>query len=108
MLAALSILIALAAAVALAALAQRMRITALPDAARRIGCIDGLRGYLALGVMVHHFVIWLGVLAGLPWRPPTLALFTNLGQGAVTLFFMVTGALFYGKILGGLRGVDWR
>lgn len=40
-------------------LAERTRAIRVPDAATRIGCIDGLRGYLALSVMVHHFAVWL-------------------------------------------------
>jgi len=92
-------------AAAVAALADRMRWTALPEGGRRIGYIDGLRGYLALGVMI---VIRLGVLQGLPRQAPSIHVFQNLGQGAVALFFMVTGALFYGKIADGFSSVKWR
>jgi hypothetical protein len=41
---------------------------------------------------------------------PSLAgavhIFENSDQGAVALFFMVTGALFYGKIAGGFWTVN--
>lgn len=29
---------------------------AIPAQVQRFGCIDGLRGYLALGVFYHHFL----------------------------------------------------
>lgn len=69
-------------AAAIAATADRMRWTALPEAGLRIGCIDGLRGYLALGVMIHHFTIWLGVLQGLPWQAPSIHVWAALIGGA--------------------------
>lgn len=78
----------------------------LPDRGR-IGQIDGLRGYLALAVMCHHFVIWSGVNAGRPWSEPKLAFFNQLGKGGVGLFFMTTGIVFYPRILRGLRENNW-
>lgn len=47
----------------LASLFARARFPISPED-RRIGCVDGLRGYLALAVMVHHFFIWLQVTGG--------------------------------------------
>ena len=74
----------------------------------RYGCIDGLRGYLALCVMVHHFVIWLQITRlGGTWSAPRIALFNQLGGGMVALFFMVTGFLFYPRVLKGFAGNDW-
>ena len=108
MLSTAAIAAALLLAVAIAIAADRTGSIQLPDARGRIGCIDGLRGYLATGVVIHHFVIWLGLLQGRPWEPPSNHVFQNLGQGAVVLFFMVTGALFYGKISDGFAKVDWR
>lgn len=81
----------------------------LPPAERRIGCIDGLRGYLALTVMLHHFIIWLQVakLGGL-WRAPSVPLFNEFGASSVALFFMTTGLVFYPRILAGLNACNWR
>lgn len=44
----------------------------VPGGARRIGCVDGMRGYLALSVMIHHFAIWIQVtrMDG-QWQPLT-------------------------------------
>lgn len=75
---------------------------------RRIGCIDGLRGYLALSVLIHHFVIWLQVTRlGGSWAPPGINGFNNLGAGSVALFFMITGFVFYPRVLAGLSGTAW-
>jgi peptidoglycan/LPS O-acetylase OafA/YrhL len=80
----------------------------LPGGRGRIGCIDGLRGYLALAVMVTHFTIWLQItrLGGV-WEGPTIRFLANLGRGGVALFFMTTGLLFYPKILKGFRAISW-
>ena len=80
----------------------------LPPAARRIGCIDGLRGYLAISVIIHHFIIWTQVTRlGNGWKPPSIHLFNQLGVGAVALFFMTTGLVFYPRILSGFRSCSW-
>ncbi len=74
----------------------------------RIGCTDGLRGYLALFVLAHHFFIWVQIdRPGGTWAKPTVDVFNNFGQGTVALFFMTTGLVFYPYILSGsvyLRG----
>jgi peptidoglycan/LPS O-acetylase OafA/YrhL len=57
--------------------------------------LDGLRGFLALAVVSHHFLIWLGMAKfGRGWAPPAFFPFNHLGLGAVTLFFMITGYVF--------------
>ena len=76
----------------------------VPAEARRIGCIDGLRGFLAIAVLIHHCFIWIQsswVDGG--WRAPSINFFNQLGAGAVALFFMTTGLLFYPRILAGAR-----
>ncbi len=105
---ALLVVLAFLPAIGVSLLALRLRWTGLPDPATRIGCIDGARGYLALAVMVHHFAIWLAVLQGAPWVAPDSNVLQNLGHGAVALFFMVTGALFAGRIANGFWLTDWR
>lgn len=80
----------------------------LPSAERRIGCVDGLRGYLALAVMIHHFAIWIRVtrLDG-QWAPPEPDFIAQLGAGGVALFFMVTGLVFYPYIARGVSASAW-
>lgn len=80
----------------------------LPPLQQRIGCLDGLRGYLALAVLVHHFVIWLQITSlGGTWFMPSIPFFEQLGAMSVALFFMITGAVFYPKIRRGFYNLNW-
>ena len=80
----------------------------LPAFEARMGCIDGLRGYLALSVLAHHFVMWMQVTRlGGGWGVPTVPLFNEFGSGAVGLFFMITGFVFYRRVLAGWRETPW-
>lgn len=80
-----------------------------PPNGDRIGSIDGLRGYLALTVLGHHFIIWLQVQRlGGTWAPPTVKFFEQMGAGAVALFFMTTGLVFYPRVLDGWHGCSWK
>lgn len=67
--------------------------------ASRNASIDGLRGFLAFGVFVHHASIWFVFLKTGVWDVPDSRLFAHLGQSTVTLFFMITGYLFFGRLL---------
>ncbi len=98
---------ALVLATALAGLVTRKSFP-LPSGARRIGCVDGLRGYLALCVLVHHFIIRMQVARlGGGWTAPEINLFNQFGAGGVALFFMTTGLVFYPRILAGFRACSW-
>lgn len=98
----------LVVATLLASLIVRMRFP-LPQSSRRLGCIDGLRGYLALFVVAHHFVIWTRIVRfGRPWELPDFPLFRNLGSAGVTMFFMTTGLVFYPRIIAGFEKTSWR
>lgn len=70
--------------------------------------IDGLRGFLAFGVFVHHASIWYSFLKTGAWVVPESRLYTHLGQSTVALFFMITGFLFSGKVLESRsKSIDW-
>ena len=70
--------------------------------------IDGLRGYLAFFVFMTHSSIWYYYLHTGAWTIPPLQLFVHFGQGGVALFFMITGFLFFSKLLDGRdRKIDW-
>ncbi|WP_157234978.1 acyltransferase family protein [Methylosinus sp. LW4] len=76
----------------------------LPSSSGRIGRIDGLRGLLALSVMMHHFVIWMqATRLGGSWERPTVLFLENLGGGSVSIFFMITGFLFHRVALEGFH-----
>lgn len=107
-------LIALAAYL-LAIVSAALLLRAVPKIARhlqhsgesRYASIDGLRGYLAFGVFVHHLVItWIFLRTGVFAFPPS-NFYSMLGQGSVALFFMITGFLFWNRLLAQGRQHDW-
>jgi len=74
----------------------------------RFSSIDGLRGYLAFGVFIHHSLItWIFLQTGVVDFPPS-NFYSQLGQGSVALFFMITGFLFWGRLLQQGRAFDWQ
>jgi peptidoglycan/LPS O-acetylase OafA/YrhL len=74
----------------------------------RFSSIDGLRGYLALAVFFHHACIWYFFLRTGQWQVPPSNLYTNFGQTGVAFFFMITGFLFYSKLINTkTKSIDW-
>ncbi len=65
----------------------------------RYTTIDGLRGYLAISVFIHHFYITSAWKSGHAWTEPTEIYLKNLGSVPVSIFFLITGFLFINKIL---------
>lgn len=61
--------------------------------------IDGLRGFLALGVFFHHVVITYYSQRSGVWAEAPSQFYTLTGHVAVSLFFMVTGFLFWEKAI---------
>lgn len=79
-----------------------------PKATARFSAVDGLRGYLAFFVFIHHASIWYGHTHAGVWKLPPAHLYAHLGQSSVVLFFMITAFLFYTKILGSEAGkIQW-
>jgi peptidoglycan/LPS O-acetylase OafA/YrhL len=71
--------------------------------------IDGLRGFLALGVFIHHASIWYPYLKTTLWESPKSNLFNQLGQTSVAFFFMITAFLFVTKLLNtNDKEFDWK
>jgi peptidoglycan/LPS O-acetylase OafA/YrhL len=69
--------------------------------------LESLRGICALGVFFHHSSCIFHYLTGQGWNSPG-RLYGMLGCGPVTLFFMITGFLFWNK-LPSIRGPQaWR
>jgi peptidoglycan/LPS O-acetylase OafA/YrhL len=73
----------------------------------RISALDGLRGVLALGVFFHHAAIYHGYLLDGQWRLPPSRFYTLIGQGAVAMFFMITGFLFWSRLINRKERIDW-
>jgi peptidoglycan/LPS O-acetylase OafA/YrhL len=100
---------AAAALLAAAATAHLLvRRVGAPLALGRYASIDGLRGYLAFFVFLHHSSIWYFYLRTGQWEVPPSHLYTHFGQSSVSMFFMITGFLFFSKLIDGRRkGIDW-
>lgn len=69
--------------------------------------IDGVRGYLAFGVFLHHAWIWHEYLASGTWEAPSIRYAVHLGQASVAFFFMITAFLFFGRMLDE-KPMDWK
>lgn len=70
-----------------------------PPEQGRFASIDGLRGYLAFFVFLHHSAIWYFCLRTGQWKVPPSNLYTHFGQSSVAMFFMITGFLFSLKLI---------
>lgn len=60
--------------------------------------IDGLRGMLALSVFFLHAAEFYGYRTSGRWLPPPSNVFAQFGVLAVTLFFFITGYVFWRKL----------
>lgn len=79
-----------------------------PGANTRYVAIDGLRGFLALAVFVYHLLVTHSYIETGLWNLPTSRFYALLGPVGVSLFFMITGFLFWGKLLRSQGRLRWR
>lgn len=100
------VLMALALGAAASPLLRFLDAPAEPAA--RNAPLDGLRGFLALGVFVYHLIVTHGYIATGVWAPPRSPFYALLGPVGVSVFFMLTGFLFWGKLLRTRGRPDWR
>ena len=70
-----------------------------PAAGNRYGAIDGLRGFLALSVFAFHLVVTRRFVMTGVWQVPDSRFYALLGPFGVSVFFMITGFLFWGQML---------
>lgn len=61
--------------------------------------IEGLRGYLAYFVFIHHFFIWYFYLLYGEWKITDINIINHFGKTSVSFFFMITSFLFTNKLL---------
>ena len=74
----------------------------------RFVALDGLRGFLAFFVFLHHGSIWFVYLHSQEWRSPASHLYRHFGDSSVALFFMTTAFLFTTQVLDcGQQPIDW-
>ncbi|MDR7370658.1 acyltransferase [Flavobacterium aquidurense] len=70
--------------------------------------IDGLRGYLAFFVFLHHSYIWQVFLKTKNWEDPESNLFNQFGETTVVFFFIITAFLFTSKLIHNkTKEIDW-
>lgn len=76
------------------------------DTKARVKALDGLRGFLAFGVFFGHAAQYHRYLQNGFWG--SASQFNDMIQvGAVALFFMITGYLFWGKLLADAGRTDF-
>lgn len=68
------------------------------DILERSSPLDALRGILATSVVFHHFFITYQWKVSGAWIRPQSDILNNMGGVPVSLFFMITGFLFFGKV----------
>lgn len=84
------------------------KLLGIDPAPGRNASIDGLRGYLAFGVFLHHATVWYLYARTGAWGPPPPSIYRELANTCVSLFFMITAYLFVGKLLDArARPIDW-
>jgi peptidoglycan/LPS O-acetylase OafA/YrhL len=67
----------------------------------RYAALDGLRGFLALGVLFTHVMTTRGWYVDGRWDASFAPFYVVTGQAGVSLFFMITGFLFWTRALQG-------
>src|SRR5262245_37030084 len=80
----------------------------IEEAKSRFETIDGLRGFLALGVFGEHALSMRGLYSGGEWGAGVPELYLRGSSGAVALFFMITAFLFWGRVLKAGEGFEVR
>lgn len=76
--------------------------------AGRFVAIDGLRGFLAIGVFFTHVIATHGFYAHGRWYSMFSPIHSVMGQVGVSLFFMITGFLFWRRVLRSKGAFDAR
>ncbi len=61
--------------------------------------LEGLRGLLAISVALYHFYLTYRAVLGDPWQVPEDSFGAFVGPRSVSFFFMITGFLFWSKVL---------
>jgi peptidoglycan/LPS O-acetylase OafA/YrhL len=94
--------------IALATMYGMGKLLHIRPATGRFASIDGLRGYMAFFVFLHHSCIWFFFTHGYGWGHPPSWLYDQFGSTSVSMFFMITAFLFFNKLLQA-RGshIDW-
>ena len=74
---------------------------------RRLKTLDGLRGFLALAVVFHHAAIYHDFFITGTWAKRNIPFYSDLGFFGVDIFFMITGYLFWSRMIREQGRPDW-
>lgn len=91
--------VVVAVVLAIMALPPFRLVDSLPNPGTRYSALDGLRGLAALSVFVFHLIVTHRFIETGIWEIPDSRFYALLGPVGVSLFFMITGFLFWGKLL---------
>lgn len=72
-----------------------------------VHALDGLRGYSALAVLFYHAAIYHRFSQENVWAPPPGNAYVLMGTGGVAFFFMITGYLFWCRLIDEKGRPDW-
>ncbi len=100
-----AISLAVASAIALASGFYRER---LAESGGRFEAIDGLRGFLALGVLGGHAVNMYSLQTSGVWGGGLAPFYSRAATAGVAVFFMITGFLFWLRVLRSGAGFDFQ
>ena len=100
-----AISLAVASAIALASGFYRER---LAESGGRFEAIDGVRGFLALGVLGGHAVSMYSFHTSGVWSGDLAPFYSRAATAGVAVFFMITGFLFWLRLLRAGAGFDFR
>ncbi|MGH8082675.1 MAG: acyltransferase family protein [Lysobacter sp.] len=70
-----------------------------PQLDKRTDTLDGLRGFLAMSVFATHVIVHYDYLMTGVWKPSAAQFYNTAGVVSVVVFFMLTGFLFWNKLL---------
>jgi peptidoglycan/LPS O-acetylase OafA/YrhL len=73
----------------------------------RNSALDGMRGYLAFSVFCHHSLVWYFYIQKKIWSITTSNLYFHLGSSSVAFFFMISGFIFFSKIIKKEKNINW-
>jgi peptidoglycan/LPS O-acetylase OafA/YrhL len=97
----------MALVIGLAALPQFRHVDNAANVPARYSSLDGLRGFAALSVVFHHLFINNRFIETGIWATADSRFYALLGPVGVSLFFMITGFLFWGKMLRARGRPSW-
>ena len=77
------------------------------NSTKRTVKLDGLRGILAISVFIQHAAWLQHSIMGIPWGVSIPPIYIQAGEASVSLFFMITGFLFWRKAILEKGRIDW-